>query len=82
MVLLDEFVVTTEQQTNLKLWSVWENPIQKLSVCFNKSTKSNFCLIQQFLSGIKDSKKEVRKLRMIAGVEPSLPKLCAFPDLL
>ena len=39
---------------------------KKLSVCFNKSTKRRLCLIQQFFSGTKDSKKDAR---MIAGVE-------------
>ena len=49
--------------------SVWENLLQKLSVCFNKSIKSKLCLVQQFFSDTKDSKKDVRMLRMISGVK-------------
>ena len=52
----------------------WENLLQKLCVCFNLSTKSRLCIVQQFFSSTKDSKKGVNMLRMIPGVE-GLPQV-------
>ena len=72
MFLLDDFIMTTGQQTNLKFL-----------VRFGKSPAEALCMLQhvykeQSLSrstvfhGTKDSKKDVRMLRMVPGVEPSL----------
>ena len=61
------------KETTSNFWSVCKNVLQRLSVCFNSSTKSRLCLVQQFFSGTKNSKK---KVKMISGVEPPWHHLC------
>ena len=57
-------------------WSVLEYLLQKLFVCFNKTTKSRLCSFNSFSLAQKIQKKDVRMLRMIPGVEPSWHHLC------
>ena len=61
MSLLDDFVITSEQSTNLKFWSVLENQLQKLSVCFNKSIKQTLLRLTVFIwhKRFKEGSEEV-----------------------
>ena len=69
MFLFDDFVMTTEQQTNLKfLVRLGKSPLEAFYM-LEQVYKEQTCLIQQFLSGTKDAKKDVRLLKMIPGVE-------------
>ena len=49
---------------------VCENFPQNFSACFNKSTKSRFCLVQKFFYGPNDSKKDVRMIPHMESLPP------------
>ena len=69
--------MTTDQRTNLKFLVRLGKSSEALCM-LKKSTKSRLCLVQQFFSGTKDLKEEVRILRIIPGVE-GLPMAEAKP---
>ena len=59
MFLLDDFVMTTEQRTNLRFpVRLRKSPTEALcTVCFNKSTNNRLCLVQHFFLLLKRFKE-------------------------
>ena len=71
--LLDHFAMTTKQQTNLKfVVRLAKSPSEALYL-LQQVYKEQTLFRSKFLSGTKHSKKEVKMLRMIPGVEDLSP---------
>ena len=78
MFLLDDFVMTTEQQTNLEfLVRLGKSPLEALCMLeqvYKEQTLFHSTVsLWHIFSGMKDSKKDMRMLRMIPGVEDLPP---------
>ena len=69
MFLLDNFVITTEQQTNLKFLVRLGKSSEALCMLQQVNKEQTLSRSTVFFSGTIDSKKYVRMLRMIPGVE-------------